>query len=111
MQNFLNHLKVPENGFVNHESSCGFLIIIFKNDESFWLFDFFLQSELEKQIRQKIEMQTTHAQQMHFKALRQEAEREEEEAFKKQVWTLPHYVLQLIYLSSHTQEVMFCILL
>ncbi|RUS73281.1 hypothetical protein EGW08_018954 [Elysia chlorotica] len=42
-------------------------------------------SELERQIRQKIEMQSTHAQQMHYKALRMQAEKEEEDEFRKQM--------------------------
>ena len=42
-------------------------------------------ADIERQMRQKIEMQMTHAQQMHYKTLRMEAEKEEEDTFRKQV--------------------------
>lgn len=71
-------------------SSC---FLLFQNIIKKMLkFIFYLvQAEIEKQIRQKVELQTTHAQQMHFKALRQEAERQEEEEFKKQVCNIGQF--------------------
>ena len=43
---------------------------------------------MERRLRQRIEMQNMHAQQMHFKALRVQAEKEEEEEFRRQVGRL-----------------------
>ena len=43
--------------------------------------------ELEKRIRQRLELQETEKQQKMFKQLRQQAEQEEEEEFKRQVGT------------------------
>ena len=40
---------------------------------------------MERRIRQRLELQGQHAQQMHYKVLRQEAEKQEEENFRKQV--------------------------
>ena len=40
---------------------------------------------MEKRIRQRLELQSTHAQQMHFKTLRRKAEEDEEEEFRQQV--------------------------
>lgn len=44
-----------------------------------------LQDLMERRIRQRIELQDQHAQQMHFKQLKQTAEKEEEEQFRQQV--------------------------
>ena len=41
--------------------------------------------ETERRIRQRLELQSTHAQQMHYKALRVAAQRDEEEAFRQQM--------------------------
>ncbi|KAK7497864.1 hypothetical protein BaRGS_00010998 [Batillaria attramentaria] len=41
--------------------------------------------DMENRIRQRIELQHTHAQQMHFKALRIQAEKEEEDQFRQQM--------------------------
>lgn len=41
--------------------------------------------DVELRLRQKLEMQGTHARQMQYKALRVQAEKEEEEQFQKQV--------------------------
>jgi hypothetical protein len=46
---------------------------------------------MEKRIRQKLELQQTHAQQMHFKNLRRKAEADEEDEFRKQVLFLLDY--------------------
>lgn len=43
------------------------------------------KDDMEKRIRQKLELQETHAQQMHFKNLRRQAELEEEDEFRKQM--------------------------
>ncbi|XP_069102255.1 meiosis-specific nuclear structural protein 1-like [Argopecten irradians] len=43
------------------------------------------KSDIEARIRQKIELQQTHAQQMHFKNLRKAAQEEEEEEFRQQM--------------------------
>lgn len=40
---------------------------------------------VERRIRQKVELQSQHAQQMHFKALRVQAEQDEEEQFRQQM--------------------------
>lgn len=40
---------------------------------------------MERRIRQRLELQSTHAQQMHFKNLRRKAEEDEEEEFRQQV--------------------------
>lgn len=44
-----------------------------------------------KRIRDREEMQRLHEQEMHFKKLRQQAEKEEEEQFKKEVRLLGFY--------------------
>jgi hypothetical protein len=46
---------------------------------------------MEKRIRQKLELQQTHAQQMHFTNLRRKAEEDEEDEFRKQVLFLLDY--------------------
>lgn len=43
---------------------------------------------MERRIRQRLELQEQHAQQMHFKQLRQDAQKEEEEQFRQQVGLL-----------------------
>ncbi|XP_055955731.1 meiosis-specific nuclear structural protein 1 [Patella vulgata] len=40
-------------------------------------------SEVERKFRQRIDLQETHARQMHFKALRLQAEKDEEEIFRQ----------------------------
>ena len=59
------------------------------------------QAEIERQIRQKIEMQSTHAQQMHYKALRMQAEKEEEDEFRKQVGALSLIDISISSLCYH----------
>lgn len=44
-----------------------------------------LQMDLENRLRQRIELQKTHAQQMQYKAMRVQAEKEEEDQFRQQV--------------------------
>ena len=45
---------------------------------------------MERRIRQRIELQEQHSQQMHFKNLRKQAESDEEEIFRQQVF---HFVI------------------
>ena len=40
---------------------------------------------MERRIRQRIELQQQHAQQMHFKQIKKDAEKQEEEQFRQQV--------------------------
>lgn len=43
------------------------------------------RDDMERRIRQRLELQSTHAQQMHFKNLRRKAEEDEEEEFRQQM--------------------------
>lgn len=43
------------------------------------------RDNMEKRIRQRLELQETHAQQMHFKNLRRQAELDEEDEFRRQM--------------------------
>ena len=43
------------------------------------------RDELEKRLRQRIELRQTHAEQMQFKAMREQAQKEEDERFRQQV--------------------------
>lgn len=43
------------------------------------------RTEMERRLRQRIELQQTHAQQMHFKAMRVQAEKDDEDQFRQQM--------------------------
>ena len=60
---------------------------------------------LERRIRQRLELQGQHAQQMHFKQLRQQAEKEEEENFRQQVSSYPTHLMSLATWLPHPLNV------
>lgn len=50
----------------------------------YW-YSLFLQADIENKIRQRVDLQETRRQQLHYKELKRQAELEEEEEFRRQV--------------------------
>lgn len=66
-------------------SAWGEVQIFFENHTFLFVSDGIWQEEMEKKIRQRLMLQQTFQEQMAFKEMRRQEEREEEEAFRQKM--------------------------